>query len=141
MTLIPCPGCGSTAHWRAVEQQSWMTPCDLIRTENGIEIEIEPQAETGRDMASAVTIAYVCIADGCGYSVESDGLNDALKEASVPQEDRPVQQPGESFNDFSNRKGAWDAKRLEQERNAADAAVEKESPLVKFGRVFGGPDA
>lgn len=141
MTLIPCPGCGSTQHWRAVEQQSWMTPCDLVRTPTGIEIEIEPTAETGRDMASAVTVAYVCVADDCGYSVEPDRLNDELKEASVEEDDRPVQQPGESFNAYSNRKGAWDAKRLERRRNAADAEIEKESPLVKFGRVFGGPDA
>jgi hypothetical protein len=141
MTLIPCPGCGSTQHWRALEQQQWMTPCDLVRTSTGIEIEIEPTAETGRDMASAVTVAYVCSANGCQYIVEPDRLNDELKEASVGEEERPVQQPGESFNEFSNRKGAWDARQRTKVKNEADDATPKESPLVKFGRVFGGPDA
>lgn len=138
MTLIPCPNCGSTAHWQAVEQQHWMTSCDLVLTETGIEIEIEPLAEIKRDMATATVISYFCNAPDCGYAVAPDRL-DALKEASV-EDDRPVQQPGESWDDFSNRKGRYDAKRLEQRKTETDAQLEKESPLVKFGRVFGGSD-
>lgn len=139
MTLIPCPLCGSTSHWAACEQQTWITPCDLVSTETGIEIEITPVAEMRRDMASAITIAYVCTAPECGYGVPAERLNDELKEASV-EEEKPVQQPGESWDDFSERKGHYDAAKVEERKNEADAKLEKESPLVKFGRVFGGED-
>jgi succinate dehydrogenase/fumarate reductase-like Fe-S protein len=74
MSEIACPNCGST-RWNAIEQIASMSPCSLIRDEDGtVEIEPLPQSEFVRDAATSVTVAYTCGNEDCGHTVAPEDL-------------------------------------------------------------------
>lgn len=75
MSDIKCPQCGKV-EWKAVEQFSALTPCTLVKGEDGmIEQSFDMRAEMARDAATSVTTMYLCANEECGFAVEPTGLN------------------------------------------------------------------
>jgi hypothetical protein len=73
MTIL-CPKCGAD-NWKAVEQFTAMTPCQLVREETGeVQIEFDMRAELARDAATSIIMAYACDQAGCGYTVSAVDL-------------------------------------------------------------------
>ena len=71
MSLITCPECESN-DWRAVEECSYILKAQLIRGNNGVEIDIDPMSEFQKEMATSVITHYIC--SKCYRAVYSDEL-------------------------------------------------------------------
>lgn len=64
---LRCPICGCD-EWVAIEQVSAETPCNIVKTPEGVEIEPSPVAEFVRNMSTSVTVAYMCKDEPCRYT-------------------------------------------------------------------------
>lgn len=81
---LKCPNCQSTS-WKAIEQVSAATPCEIEATDEGIEITMEASSEFVREMATSVTVAYTCANEECGFTIAPDQLGTLKEPRDVQQ--------------------------------------------------------
>jgi hypothetical protein len=73
MTIL-CPKCGSD-NWKAIEQFTAFTPCQLVRETTGeVQIEFDMRAELARNAATSIILSYACDQAGCGYTISATDL-------------------------------------------------------------------
>ena len=124
---LACGECGHTV-FNAVEQVSAMTPTVIRRLPDGsLEMECSGDAEFIRDMATSVTILYLC--QGCDYAYSPDNLG-LLEEAESMN---PVQGHDEDDKEFSLRKSKFEARELERRKSAKEVFSD---PVKRMLRVY-----
>ena len=70
---VPCPACGSH-EWKAIEVIHTVTPCTLVRSEAGIDIEFDGRAEFTREASTSAVLNYMCADEDCAYVVDPADL-------------------------------------------------------------------
>lgn len=161
--MIVCPehpGAGMCA----IEQATYLQPCYIEKIDDG-SVEVEIRDAMTRHTMESVVIAYTCANDECGYTLTPDELHTVTplmaKDIPVsPEEDEAwgfyQQRDGKLVHDGDmivppvegQHDGSYSYEPDKFERQAASAqriaqtkdaqAVNAESPVDKFQRVFGG---